>query len=134
MSKTKAEKAALIEQLRRTPIVQVATEKVGISRSSYYRWRQDPEFSGMCDEALASGTALINDMAESQLLSAIRDKNMTAIIFWLKHHHKAYETRVKVDAKISQVDELSDEQSKLVEQALKNAGLLLAESDNNNEL
>lgn len=134
MSKTKAEKTALIEQLRRTPIVQVATEKVGISRSSYYRWRQDPDFAAASDEALESGTALINDMAESQLLSAIRDKNMTAIIFWLKHHHKAYETRVKVDAKISQVDELTAEQSKLVEHALKNAGLLLAESENSNEL
>lgn len=134
MSKTNAEKKALIEQLRRTPIVQVATEKTGIGRSSYYRWRQDPEFAAACDEALAAGTAMVNDMAESQLISAIKDKNLTAIIFWLKNHHKAYETRVKVDARISQVDELTPEQSKLVEQALKNAGLLLAESEKNNEL
>jgi hypothetical protein len=32
----------------------------------------------------------MNDMAESQLLNAVRDGNMTGIIFWLKSRHKAY--------------------------------------------
>ena len=64
-------------------------------------------------------------MAESQLLSAIRDKNLTAIIFWLKNHHSAYATTVEVDAKLRMDKEnLTPEQEVLVKNALKLAGLL----------
>ena len=80
-------KELLIEQLKKTPIVQVACEKVGVGRATYYRWRkEDEEFAKLADEAISEGNFLVNDMAESQLMSAIRDKNLTAIIFWLKHH------------------------------------------------
>lgn len=126
MSKTEANKRALIEQLRKAPIVQVTCEKTGIGRATYYRWRKDDaDFAEASDQALSEGSALINDMAESQLLSAIRDKNLTAIIFWLKHHHKTYETRVNVQGTIKhQAEALTDEQSKLVERALQLAGLI----------
>ena len=57
-------------------------EKSGISRATYYRWKKDdPDFREKAEEALMDGESLINDMAESQLISAIRDQNMTAIIF-----------------------------------------------------
>jgi ACT domain-containing protein len=133
MSKTSVNKKALIDQLRKSPIVQVTCEKTGISRATYYRWRKDDvEFAEACDQALYDGSALVNDMAESQLLSAIRDKNLTAIIFWLKHHHKTYETRVNVQGTIRhQAEALTDEQSELVERALQLAGLLtIKENDN----
>ena len=36
-------KDAFLEQLRKVPIIQVACEKVGISRNSVYRWKnEDP--------------------------------------------------------------------------------------------
>jgi hypothetical protein len=82
------EKELLLEQFRKMPIVQIACEKTGIGRATYYRWRKDDQkFANQADLALEDGNRLINDIAESQLLSAIRDKNMTAIIFWLKSHH-----------------------------------------------
>lgn len=126
MLKTEANKRAVIEQLRKSGIVQISCEKTGVGRATYYRWRKDDqEFADTCDQALSEGSSLINDMAESQLLSAIRDKNLTAIIFWLKHHHKTYETRINVQATVSQrVEALSDEQAELVERALKLAGLI----------
>lgn len=126
MSKTSVNKQAVIEQLRKSPIVQITCEKTGVGRATYYRWRKDdPEFAEACDQALCEGSALINDMAESQLLSAIRDKNLTAIIFWLKHHHKTYETRVNVQGTIKhQAEALTEEQSELVERALQLAGLI----------
>src|SRR3990167_8749151 len=90
-------KELLLEILKKTPIVQIACEKAGVGRASYYRWRkEDAEFTQQSDQALLDGNLLVNDMAESQLMSAIKDKNMTAIIFWLKHHHPAYLTRVEV--------------------------------------
>lgn len=120
------QKELIIEQLRKTPIVQVVAEKVGIHRSTIYRWKsQDPEFAQSVDDAMEQSIGLINDLAESQLISAIKDKNITAIIYWLKHHHKGYETRVTLDGNIKHsVEGLDDEQNALVTKALIKAGLL----------
>lgn len=116
----------LIEQLKKTPIVQVACEKVGVGRATYYRWRKENEvFGEQADEAIAEGASLVNDMAESQLMAAIRDKNLTAIIFWLKHHHPHYATKVEVTARLKADNEaLTPEQEALVTKALKLAALL----------
>lgn len=118
-------KTTLVEQLRKTPIVQIACERSGVSRATYYRWRKDDaDFATVADEAIVEGSSLVNDMAESQLLSAIKDKNMTAIIFWLKHHHRAYATRMQIDATHHLLDEkLTPEQQVVVEQALRLSGM-----------
>lgn len=116
----------LLEQLKKTPIVQVACEKVGIGRATYYRWRnENEEFAEQADSAIAEGSSLVNDMAESQLMAAIRDKNLTAIIFWLKHHHPHYATKVEVTARLKADNEvLTPEQEALVTKALKLASLI----------
>jgi len=120
------EKKKILEQLRKTPIVQIACEKAGVSRATYYRWKKaDDTFSESSDKALLDGSLLVNDMAESQLMSAIRDKNLTAIIFWLKHHHPLYATKVEVTAKLKADNErLTPEQEVLVTKALKLASLI----------
>lgn len=122
-----AVKSKLLAELRLTPIVQVACKKANIGRATYYRWRkEDLEFASQADEALEYSASLINDMAESQLISAIKDKNLTAIIFWLKYHHKAYATRVEVDGRLTMENyQLSPEQQGLVRQALSQSALLL---------
>lgn len=116
----------LLVQLKKTPIVQVVCEKVGVGRTTYYRWRRDdPEFAKLADQAIEEGASLVNDMAESQLMGAIRDGNMTAIIFWLKHHHPQYSTKVEVTAHLKTQDEkLTPEQETLVTKALKLAALI----------
>lgn len=126
------EKGLLLEQLKKTPIVQIACEKVGVSRATYYRWRkEDHEFAFQADSSLHEGSLLINDMAESQLLSAIRDKNLAAIIFWLKNHHPAYTTKVEITAKAnhSEEEKLTDEQQKLINKALKMASLMTGKEE-----
>ena len=117
----KKEKELILEQLKKTPIIQIACEKVGIARATYYRWKNaDGKFSILAQEAILEGSRLINDMAESQLLSAIRDKNMTAIIFWLKHHHPAYETRVEIRQAGFQADEnQTSKQKEVIRRALE---------------
>lgn len=123
--KTK-DKELLLEILKKTPIVQIACEKAGVSRASYYRWRkEDVEFTKKSDQALLEGSLLVNDMAESQLMSAIKDKNMTAIIFWLKHHHPNYATRIEVMATSKNPEiHLTDEQKELLNKALEMAALI----------
>ncbi len=113
------EKEILLERLKKTPIVQIACEKCGVGRATYYRWRKDdPEFAKMADEALSEGSLLVNDMAESQLLQAIRNQNLGAIIFWLKHHHPSYANKLEVSGKLTEEYHLNPEQEKLMIKAL----------------
>ena len=120
------QKEELLAKLKETPVIEVACRKIGIARATYYRWRlNDERFAKEADLALGEGSSLVNDIAESQLLTAIKDQNMTAIIFWLKHHHDTYKTRVEVDAKLKMDKEnLTPEQEALIKNALKLAGLI----------
>ncbi len=130
------DKKALLAKLRVTPIVEVACKQAGVPRSTFYRWcKDDSEFADACDDAIDQSAGMINDMAESQLINAIKEKNMTAIMFWLKHHHRVYRNRLEIDAKVEGVQqELTPEQSELVSQALKLAGLIKDEGDTTDEI
>lgn len=126
--KTNKSKNMLLAQLR-VPIVQIACEKTGVGRSTSYYWRKrSKRFAEECNKAIQEGAEMMNDMAASQLISAIRDDNMTAVDMWLRHHHPNYENKVKVDGNIKyESEKLSAEQEKLVAKALNSVGLL---SDN----
>lgn len=127
MSRNQAkDKQRLIEQLRKLPIVEAACHNVSLPRATYYRWRKDDtDFAQACDDAIEQSAAKINDLAESQLINAIKDKNMSAIVFWLKHHHRAYESRLRLDGKVGiDTGELSADQAVTVERALRLAGML----------
>lgn len=120
-------KTQILELLKTTPIVQVACQKSGISRATYYRWRgKDKKFKEQSDQALKEGIAFINDLAESQLLSAIKEKNMTAIIFWLKNRHPGYDTtKFQITSpELVKDDPITPEEQKLISRALQMAALL----------
>jgi len=118
------DKKLVVEKLKVSPIVQIACKKVGISRSTYYRWKKDdPKFAQKANKTLREGTELISDMAESQLINQIRNGNMTGLIFWLKHHREAYETRLKVKVNSDHEESLTKEQQDLIERALAIANL-----------
>lgn len=90
-AETEKQKKALVEQLQKTPIVQLACERTGVGRSTYYQWRaKDKVFARAAERALEAGQFLVNDMAESRLMALIKADNLTAIIFWLKHNHPKY--------------------------------------------
>jgi len=128
--KTDKNKQLLIEQLRKTPIVLVACEKTGISRATFYRWfKEDEKFKELAQEALDEGKKLVNDVAESQLISLVKDKNFPAISYWLKHNHPNYSNRLELSGKIStQSEKLTPEQEEIVKIALQNAGLIEEEN------
>ena len=112
------DKQRVIETLKNIPVISVACQKVGVGRSSFYRWKsQDRLFSKEANEALQEGKQLINDMAESQLISAIKDQNMTAIIYWLRNNHPGYADRVELTHR-TEKEELSPLQKKLVKRAI----------------
>jgi len=113
------QKELLLAQLRKTPIVQVACEKAGVSRATYYRWlNDDAAFAASAQEACAEGAALVSDMAESQVLNLIRSGNLGAITFWLRHRHAAYRNKLDISALVKHEDPLTDEEAELVHRAL----------------
>ena len=112
------DKQRVIETLKNVPVISVACQKAGVGRSSFYRWKsQDRLFSKEANDALQEGKQLINDMAESQLISAIKDQNMAAIIYWLRNNHPAYADRVELTHR-TEKEELSPLQKKLVKKAI----------------
>lgn len=126
-------KELILELLRKTPIVQAVCERSNISRASYYRWRiADPEFAKACDQALFDGSLLVNDLAENQLISAIKDKNLGAIRFWLVNHHPAYANKVEITASNKHQEvALTEEQKELLNKALEMATLIPPQEKDN---
>ena len=127
-------KVELLKLLEKVPIVQLACEKSGVSRATYYRWRKiDDKFANEADEVIQKGKHFISDMAESQLISQIKAGNMTAIIFWLKYNHQSYGNRLELTARIDNSNqELSKEQKTQLDNALK-LGALISINSNNDE-
>jgi len=119
--KSKKEKQKLINELREVPIVQIACQKTGISRASFYRWKkEDKKFAKEANEAIFEGSLFINDLAESQLISAIKEQNMPSITFWLKHHHPTYTNKLEiVDHLKHSKERLTKEEHALMKEALK---------------
>lgn len=78
----------LLEELERTPLIQVVCEKVGISRNAFYRWaKEDKEFAERVNEALSLGTGVVNDIAVSNVLNGIQKNDIKYTMFWLDRRH-----------------------------------------------
>jgi len=120
MKKNK-KKDEILEQLRKIPIVQVACEKICISRNSVYRWRQEDEnFREEMEVALTEGEALVNDMSESQLLTLIKEKSWPSISFWLRHRHPKYKDKIEITGHLTRErQEPTGEEKRLIEEALR---------------
>jgi len=126
MAKKNKVKDTFLDELRKIPIVLVACEKSGISRNSVYRWRkEDKKFAKDMDEAIAEGEDLVNDMSEHQLLALIKEKNFSAIRFWLNHRSPKFRDKVEVTTKIKSGDEeLTEEQQAVVRKAFSLASII----------
>ncbi len=125
LKKNEKLKSLLLEQLRKTPIIEAACQKAGISRQTFYRWKTDDlEFAKEIEKATADGQMFVSDLAESQLISAVRDRNFQAIAYWLKHHHPNYKTKIQIEGSLQMPqEELTDEQREIVTEALRLASL-----------
>jgi len=118
--KNNQQKKMFLKHLRTIPIIQVACEKSGIARATIYRWKnKSKKFTKDMEEVLIEGEALINDMGESQLVTLIREKNFSAIRFWLNHRHSKFCERIEVTNKFKKQEKLTMDQEKLVQEALR---------------
>lgn len=111
---------ALLEQLERTPIKELACDKVGISRTTFYRWvNSSKTFAADVEKSLTTGREFINDLAESQVLALIKQGEIKAIRLWLTHNSARYANKLELSGTVSTNTELSPEQKKVIREALK---------------
>lgn len=101
MKKTKTLINKLLAEIENTPLVQIACEKIGISRNTFYRWmKEDPELLEQVNYALSLGKGRVNDIAVSNVLSGIKSKDVRYTMYWLDRNHTDFRKPFtpKVDA------------------------------------
>ena len=92
MTKRNKKKIRFLKELETNPIVERACRKVGVSRSTYYRWlSEDDEFREVAEEARDRGRDKMNDFAESKLLENVSSNLHQAITYWLSNNSKQYQ-------------------------------------------
>ena len=127
--KRTSQKELVVQQLKTTPIVQIACSKCDVSRASFYRWlKDDPEFASEAENAIEEGTNIINDLAESQLVTFIKDGNLQAILYWLNHRHTKYKNKLELTTQ-NGTGELTPEQQEDIKNALVLASLIKLENN-----
>lgn len=90
MKKASLEKTFL-EELSKVPLISIACKNAGLSRQSVYRWmEEDAKFKKKVDKAMKNGERSINDLAESKMITKIKQEDFKAIKFWLENHKKNY--------------------------------------------
>lgn len=79
--RTPEKRDRLFAKLRRGYSVSAACKAAGIGRTAYYEWREaDPEFASEADDAIETGTDVLEDVARTR---ATRSSD-TLLIFLLK--------------------------------------------------
>lgn len=118
-------KEAFLEQLKRTPTIETACQKVTVARSTVYRWiRENKKFEKQVDDSLNEGRTFMSDIAENQLFSLIGEKKIEAIRLYLSTHNPRYGNKLELSGMVStKTEPLTKEQRKLIREALKLSSL-----------
>ena len=95
------QKQKVLEFLEESGNVSFACKRSGISRETYYRWKEDAGFEAMADVAIDYGKSFVNDLAHTQLVRKIQEGDMQAIRFHLANCHDDY--RPKLPDRIERV-------------------------------
>lgn len=108
-----------LEELKKIPVIQVACERTGISRMTYYRWtKQSKTFKKEVEEAMKVGNEVVCDVAETQILNLVKDGEFGAAKFLLQSLSKKYSAKVEVKHQVEDL-ELSEIQKQKVAETLK---------------
>lgn len=114
-------KQALLEQMKRTPTLEQACQKVGVSRMTVNRWRtKSKRFDEKVEAALHEGREFVSDVAETQMFNLIGQGKQEMIKYFLSHNNARYANRLELSGTIATKDEpLTTEQKKLIREAMK---------------
>ena len=119
------QKTLLLEQLRKTPVIETACQKTGVPRSTVYRWmKKSKTFARQIEVAMSEGRKFMIGVAENQLFSLIGEKSFQAIKLYLTTHSERYSNKLELTGNVSLKEKpLTKEQKKIIRQALRRSSL-----------
>lgn len=117
----KYDKLKFIKYLEEVPLISYAAQKVGVARSTVYRWlNSNYDFKKAANDALDLGRKGIVDLAEMGLMAKVKEKDMGAIKFVLMHNDPRYKPErpaavQKIEAKNEEILDLRERNKRLEE-------------------
>lgn len=89
--RSRKDKLKFLDALSKNSIVSHACNVSGIAKATVYRWKKsDEKFASLFEEAQENGREIINDLAESQVISHIKKGEKWAVELWLVNNHLRY--------------------------------------------
>ncbi len=90
-ARIKKTKLEFLEHLKQAPIIQLVCEKMGIARSTVYRWmKEDIKFNNDVEDAIEEGDKFFDDLVESKLMSLINERHWQAMNCYMKRRHPKF--------------------------------------------
>ena len=90
VKRIRKQQAKILEYLAESGNVSYVCKRVGISRETYYRWRDEDEFAVVSDAAIRDGKEFVNDLAHTKLMQSIQEGYFPAVKFQLSNCHDDY--------------------------------------------
>jgi len=132
MKKTNKIIKIILEELEKTPLVQVACKKAGISRNTFYNWmKENKVFRKQVNESMSLGNGTVNDFAVSNILTGIQNKDFASTRYWLDRRHPdfkkpyrividpndilLYERMIEEKEQIIRIEKEAEEKSKILD-------------------
>lgn len=118
----RGKRARILRELEENPLVERACKKVGIARSTYYRWcAAEPLYKQAANEAQEKGREKITDFAESKLMENMNNNHFPSLAYWLSHNTIRYRS-IQARISTSQIEHLkqSHKRFELLVQMIEN--------------
>lgn len=114
-------KSLFLEQLKKTPTIEQACQKIGVSRMTISRWRNESRrFDQAVHTAQVEGREFVSDIAEAQMFNLISQGKVEMIKYFLSHNNERYANKLELSGSVLTKDEpLTSEQKTLIREALK---------------
>lgn len=83
-------KELLLKEVEKNGNVSLSCAKVGVDKSTFYRWYENKSFKKRAEQAIKRGRETNCDFAESSLMVLIKQRKIEAIKYLLSHNSSRY--------------------------------------------
>ena len=84
-------KYEILQSLEKYPFLDAAARKIGIGRTTLYRWMHtDKKFKRKVELAMYEGRKKVNEVVEGSLIKTAQNGNVRAQMFYLRNQHPDY--------------------------------------------
>lgn len=93
-------KKLLLKEVEKNGNVSLSCAKIGVDKSTFYRWHENKSFKKKAEHAIKRGRETNCDFAESSLMVLVKQRKLEAIKYLLGHNDPRYK-RNTTDYKFS---------------------------------